>query len=81
MSSTSPWSSLYWTSLPHIVVGEAIPVLHPGTSCSHTSERLLDLDWLQCAKLSLLVGYFTGRGLFYLHFEAWDWGPTIYVDP
>ena len=26
----------------------------------------------RCAKLSLPAGYFVGRDLFYLHFEAWD---------
>ena len=36
---------------------------------------------LQCAKLSLPIRYFTGRDLFYLHFDAWDWGPPIYVGP
>ena len=35
-----------------------------------TSERLSDLDGLQCVKLSLPVGYFTGKDLFYLQFEA-----------
>ena len=66
----SPGVVCCWTSLPHLVVGETIFTLHLGTSCTHTSERLLDLDRLQCAKLSLPIRYFTSRGLFYLHFEA-----------
>ena len=39
---------------------------------TRTSECLSDSYGLQCAKLSLQVGYFAGRDLFYLHFEAWD---------
>ena len=47
-----------WTSLPHFVVGEAVPELYWGTSCTHTFERLLDLDGLQRAELTLPVGFF-----------------------
>ena len=41
----------------------------------------LDFDGLYCVELSLLVGYLAGGDLFYLHFEAWDWGPPVYVGP
>ena len=46
MPSTSLGRVFCWTSLPHLVVGEPIPTLHPGTSCAHTLERLSDLDGL-----------------------------------
>ena len=36
---------------------------------------------MQCAKLTLLVGYLTSRNLLHLHFEAKDWGSPIYVGP
>ena len=45
-----------------------------GTSCAPISEHLSDLDGLQCAKLSLPIGYFTSRDLLYLHFEVWVGG-------
>ena len=42
-------------------------------------ERFLDSNGFQCAELSLLVGHLASGDLFHLHFEAWDWGPPIYV--
>ena len=60
------------TSLSHMVIGETVPALCPGTSCSHTSDCILDSYRLQCAELSLPIRYLPGRDLFHLHFEAWD---------
>ena len=52
------------------VIGEAVLALYPSTTNAHTSKHLSDLDGLHCAELSLPVGYFTGRYLFYIHFKA-----------
>ena len=59
-----------WSSLPYLLIGEAVSALYPGTACTHTSKRLSDSYGLQCAKLSLPVGYFNGRDLFCLGLGA-----------
>ena len=65
-------SICYWASPPRSIVGEAVPSLYLGTSCTHTSERFLDFDGLQYAEFSLPTGYLVGGDMFHLYFEAGD---------
>ena len=45
MSSFSPGSS-FLSDFTSPSRRWSVPILHPGTSCAHTSERLSDLDRL-----------------------------------
>ena len=68
-----------WALLPRSIAGEAVPSFYQGTSCARTSELHSDFDGLQCTKLSLPAGHFTGGDMLHLHFEAWDRGPPVHV--
>ena len=81
MPSTLHGSSLLLVFASPFIVGEAVPSFHLGTSFTHTFKRFSDFDGLQCAELCLLTRYLTDGDLFHLHFEAWDWGPSVHVGP
>ena len=68
-------------SVPRPVIGEVVFALYLGTSYTRISECFSDSNGLQCAELPLLARNLTGGDMFHLHFEAWDQGPPVYVEP